>query len=147
MLELALQTHLLAQGVITAVVGTRVRFGHIEPSGDGIPDVLYRVADQTNFETFDGAGEDLQFPIYEFECRSWLPTEAITLAGYVRRALRELRTGATITTTLGDVLIEQVSILGVDDETTRFEGSGKSRLVYSRVVVAQVGYRFETGSV
>ena len=95
-------------------------------------------------ETLDGAGEDLQFPFFEFEARSTRPTECIELAEAVRVALRGLRTGATITTTGGGVTVEQVTLHGHADDESKFEAGGKARILYSRTVLAQIGYRFST---
>jgi hypothetical protein len=139
--ELALKTHLLSKTDISSVVGTRVDVGDVDPSRDGLPDVLFRLNTLDNEETFGGDAEDLQFPIYEFDARSSKPSECYTLADNVRRALRELATGATITTTLGDVVIDQLQILGVEDQTSTFEANGKSRIVYTRTILVQVGFR------
>jgi hypothetical protein len=145
--ELALKTHLIAQTAIAAIVGTRIAFGDIQPARDGVPDILFRLNSLDNEETFDGNGEDLQFPLFEFECRSWKPSQTITLANLVRRALRELRTGATISTTSGNVVIDQLSILGVEDDSTEIEGNGKTRLIYSRTVLTQLGFRYSVAAV
>lgn len=146
-LELALRTHLLSKTSITDIVGTRVVFGDIEPSADALPDVLFRKFDGSFASTLDSAAEDLQFPFFEFECRSTKPSETVTLAALVRRALRELMTGATITTSVGDVVIEQLLVSGEEDQATNYEGNGLSQLIHSRSVVVQVGYRFAVSAV
>ena len=146
-LELALRTHLLSKTPITDIVGQRVAFGAIEPSADKLPDVLFAQLDASFTSTLDGDGEDLQFPFFEFACRSFDPTDVMTLANLIRRSLRELATGATITTSLGDVVIEQLVISGEEDQATAFEGQGLARLLHSRSIVVQVGYRFAVAAV
>lgn len=146
-LELALRTHLLSKTSITDIVGTRVAFGNIEPSADALPGLLFRKLDGSFASTLDGDGEDLQFPFFEFECRSTKPSETVTLAALVRRALRELMTGATISTSVGNVDIAQLLISGEEDQATDYEGNGLSELIHSRSIVVQVGYRFAVSAV
>lgn len=142
-LELALHTHLNAD-IAVAAITSRVHFGDVAPQKNSLPDVLFRMPDGAIDETFDGAGEDLQFPFFEFECRSFKPTQQITLAEAVRVALRSIRSGATITTTDGDVTIDQIVLHGHADDDSQFEAGGKARTLYSRTVLAQIGFRFDT---
>lgn len=142
-LELGLQTHLAADAGVAAIT-TRLWLGDVAPQAEILPDVLFKLVDGSIEETFDGAGEDLQFPIFSFECRHTLPAGGIALATAVRLALRLLATGATIATTAGDVIIEQLCLLGEEDETSTFEAGGKARTLYSRTVLAQIGFRIQT---
>lgn len=116
----------------------------MSPQLELLPDILFRMPDGPIDETLDGLGEDLQFPFFEFECRSTQPTECIELAEAVRLALRALATGATISTTDGNVTVEQLSLHGHADDESKFEAGGKARMLYSRTVLAQIGYRFST---
>lgn len=142
-LEKALQTHLAADAGVSAITSS-IWFGNVAPQRETLPDILFRLADGPIDETFDGNGEDLQFLFYEFEARSWKPTQQIELAEAVRVALRSIRTGATIVTTDGNVTVEQVSLFGYADDDSEFEDGGKARTLYSRTVLANIGHRIST---
>lgn len=142
-LEHGLQTHLTDDAGVSALT-SRIWLGDVSPQAEALPDVLFRLVDGPIDETFGSDAEDLQFLTYEFECRSTLPGAAIALAKAVRVALRLLATGATITTTAGNVVVEQLCLTGYADEASQFEDGGKARTLHSRTVLAQVGHRIET---
>ena len=146
MLELALQTHILAASAISSAIGSRCWFQEPDPTATQLPDVVFERASESQEETHDGDAEDLQFPLYEFTARSLQPSETITLADKVRRQLRLLRTGATVTTTAGDVVVDQLDVLGVTDEPVTVSVDGSERVAYARSILCRIGFRQSTAA-
>lgn len=156
MLEDAIKTHLLSKAAITDGtgvsdfdgVGTRIWYGDIPPKINALPDVTFEIVSGDHEATLTGDAADLQFPSYVFTARSITePTPCIKLADLIRRALHELRNGATVTTTYsGSVDIESVEILGETDDTESLK-DGSEKVVYERLIVARVGYRHSIDSV
>lgn len=146
MLELGLKTFLASKNSISAIVGSRIWWSAPDPQTANLPDLTFDAL--TNFNsTHDGEGEDLQFPVVTVECRTLEPTPCITLADLVRRSLRELSSGATVSTTVGDVVFEQCEILAQGDDQATYQVDGTERTVYSRFVTCRLGFRFSTASV
>lgn len=146
MLELALQTHILAASAISDDIASRCWFQEPDPTQTQLPDVLFSRVSESQQETHDGDGDDLQFPLYEFTARSLQPSDCITLGDNVRRQLRQLRTGATVTTTAGDVVVDTLDVLGVTDETATVSVDGSERVAYSRTVLCRIGFRQSTAA-
>ena len=99
-LEEALRKHLLDTTEVAAITD-QVWLGDIAPQSKTLPDVLFQMTDGGIDETYDGNAEDLQFPFFEFTSRAVDPVVCVNLNTEVRKALRALRTGATITLSSG----------------------------------------------
>ena len=148
MLEDALKTHLLSKTQITDVVVDRVWYGDIPPEKDALPDVTFEIVRGKHAPTVNGDAIDLQTPIVAFTCRSLVePTPCIELAALVRRSLLEFATGATVVTTYsGSVDVESCDILGEEDDQTLLK-DGSEKVVYERMILARIGYRYSTAAV
>lgn len=146
MLELALQAHLISKTQITAIAGERIWWQGPDPQNAELPDVSFTL-DTPHKATHDGNAEDLQFSVVTFEARTLEPSPCITLAGLIRRALRELKNGATVSTSAGDVVVEQLCPIAVDDHTTHYRADGTERTVYTRTFICRVGYRHSNATV
>jgi len=143
-LDTALRAHLVGKSEITAIVGTRVLFGEIDPSREELPHVVITTVDHNVSSTLDVA-VDLQFPAVVFEVRSDDFADIDTVSDLVRRALLELEFGATI----GAETVECLTLTdgGTDESPLTIRDDDDTVTVYRRLLMAEVGYTYDVTAV
>lgn len=143
MIAAALRKLLTDDTDLAAIVGERVIYGRVdaEPEPDHV--IRFLLVDGAHESTISGEPVDLQFPVWEFSCRSPNPFHVDAMARRIVAVFEANSTGATVTVEASDIVIDTLEILdsGTDEPSVVVSREGVSSEIFIRSVLVEVGHR------
>ncbi len=142
-IEEALRAYLCSVTGVTDLVSDRIQCGEFVPEGSALPDVYYEVSHDGYQDTFDGLGENLQFPIVEITCRALKAIDASRICSAVVNALRD---APGVNVTVGATTAAPFAEIDVDDPGSHVpngelvSAAGTQQSIYRYAALLTIGF-------